>query len=128
MVGFGLGGLVVLFLVGLAGGVLTPPGQRPAGATLVSPSPSANAKGSVSPSSPDVSSTSTPPSGVVAGPGARVGAALIYDPENHGVLLFGGATSHTAPDGTNPSTSLGDTWLWNGKAWRELNVQGPPAR
>jgi hypothetical protein len=54
-----------------------------------------------------------------AGPGARAGAALIYDPENHGVLLFGGATS---------STTLGDTWLWDGKSWRHLDVLGPPAR
>jgi hypothetical protein len=34
----------------------------------------------------------------------------------------------TAPDGTNPSTTLGDTWLWNGRSWRQLDVQGPPAR
>lgn len=37
MVGFGLGGLVILVLVGLAGGVFALPGQRPAGATLLSP-------------------------------------------------------------------------------------------
>jgi hypothetical protein len=61
-------------------------------------------------------------------PGARAGAAIVYDPENHGVLLFGGASSTTAPDGTNPSTTLGDTWLWNGQSWRQLEVQGPPAR
>lgn len=52
----------------------------------------------------------------------------MYDPEDQGVLLFGGASSVTAPDGTNPSTTLGDTWLWNGRSWRQLDVPGPPAR
>jgi hypothetical protein len=127
MVGFGLGGLVVLVLVGLAGGVFALPGQRPAGATLFSPSPSPLPSPSISPT-PDGNNISPSPSAVAAGPGARVGAALIYDPENHGVLLFGGATSHTTPDGRNPSITLGDTWLWNGLSWRELDVQGPPAR
>ena len=116
--GIGLGGITVLAVVGLIGGVLELPGQRSASA-LVSPSPSAD----ISPSH-----TPNPDTGVVAGPGARAGAALIYDPESHGVLLFGGASSHTTPDGHNPSTTLGDTWLWNGRSWRKLDVQGPPAR
>jgi hypothetical protein len=121
MVGFGLGGIVVLALVGLAGGAFQLPGQRPAGATLVSASPPPESKGSIAPATPS-------PADTAGGPGARAGAALIYDPENHGVLLFGGAASHTAPNGTNPSTTLGDTWLWDGKAWRQLEVVGPPAR
>jgi hypothetical protein len=119
MVGFGLGGLVVLVWVGLAGGGFALRGQRPAGVTVVSPSPS-----------PDGKPTFPSPSAVAAGagPGARAGAALIYDPANHGVLLFGGASSHTTPDGLNPSTTLGDTWLWDGRSWRQLDAQGPPAR
>jgi hypothetical protein len=127
MVGFGLCGLVVLALVVLAGGVLGLPGQRPAGATLISPSPFAVPSPSNS-ASPDGNLASASPAPVAAGPGARAGAALIYDPEVHGVLLFGGVTSATIPDGRNLSTTLGDTWLWNGRAWRQLDVQGPQAR
>jgi hypothetical protein len=127
MVGFGLGGLVVLALVVLAGAVFVLPGQRPAGATLVSSSPSAVPSPSTS-ASPEGNLVSASPSAVAAGPGARAGAALIYDPEDHGVLLFGGVTSVTTPDGRNPSTTMGDTWLWNGRSWRQLDVQGPPAR
>jgi Galactose oxidase, central domain len=130
MVGFGLGGLVVLVLVGVAGGLIELPGQHPAGATLVSHSPSAEPPPSADPSplavpspsmspSPDATLVSPSPSVLATGPGARAGAALVYDPENHGVLLFGGATS---------STTLGDTWLWDGKSWRKLDVLGPPAR
>ena len=130
VVGFGLGGLVVLVLGGLAGGLIELPGQHPASATLVSPSPSAEPPPTADPSpaalpspsaSPSPDSTPAPasPPMASAGPGARAGAALIYDPENHGVLLFGGATS---------STTLGDTWLWDGKSWRKLDVLGPPAR
>ena len=131
MVGFGLGGLVVLVLVGLAGGLFALPGQHPAGATLLAPSatPPVSPTTSVSPS-PSVPYTAdgNSPSPGAAGPGARAGAALIYDPANRGVLLFGGATSHTTRDGLNPSTTLGDTWLWDGRIWRQLDVQGPPAR
>lgn len=117
VVGFGLGAIAALALVGLAGGVLQLPAPRSASATLAPPSPSAERSPTISPSPP-----------IGAGPGARAGPALIYDPENHGVLLFGGAASHPAPDGSNPAITLGDTWLWNGKAWRQLDVQGPPAR
>lgn len=127
MAGFGLGGLVVLALVVLAGGVFRLPGQRPAGATLVSPAPSAVPSPSI-PASPDGNAVSASPPPVAAGPGARAGAALIYDPEDHGVLLFGGAASVTTPDGHNPSITLGDTWLWDGRSWRQLDVQGPGAR
>ncbi len=117
LAGFGLGGLVVLVLVVLTQAPFGLLGQRPAAATAT---PAASASPSASPSA-------TPPN-LVTGPGARAGEALIYDPENHGVLLFGGAASHTAPDGSNPVTTLADTWLWNGKSWVQLDVQGPPAR
>ena len=44
---------------------------------------------------------------------------MAYDPENHGVILFGGAKA---------GVSMADTWLWDGKRWKQLDVQGPPAR
>ena len=60
-------------------------------------------------------------------PVERAGAVMAYDPENHGVIMFGGATFAQTADGSN-SVSLGDTWLWNGKSWRQLNVSGPSPR
>ena len=83
--------------------------------------------------SPSASPTFAPsptaaPTSVAAGPGQRAGEVLVYDPENHGVILFGGATSIHQPDGTNTAVSLGDTWLWDGKRWQQLDVAGPPAR
>jgi hypothetical protein len=118
LVGFGLGGLVVMVLVGLAGGVLGLPGQRSAGANLTSPSRSPDPSPSALPSLDPSLLSPTPPADA-AGPGARAGEALIYDPENHGLLLYGGATSNT---------TLGDTWLWDGRSWKRLDVLGPPAR
>lgn len=113
MLGFGLGALAVIGLVTYAsGGALLPP-SKTAGSTAL-PSPSAQ---------PSPGLTPAPSS-----PGPRAGAALVYDPENRGVILFGG--SHTVPhaDGTNEAVSTGDTWLWDGKLWRQLEVSGPPAR
>jgi hypothetical protein len=53
---------------------------------------------------------------------------MVYDPEDHGLLMFGGSTVIPSADGRNPSVTLGDTWLWSGHSWRQLNVDGPPAR
>ncbi len=52
---------------------------------------------------------------------------MVYDPENHGVIMFGGSTSAPTADGSN-AVSLGETWLWNGKAWSQLSVLGPSPR
>jgi N-acetylneuraminic acid mutarotase len=58
----------------------------------------------------------------VTGPPARYGGAMA---SLHGQLvLFGG-------DGgglTSPHTYLADTWTWNGTAWTQLDVTGPPPR
>jgi hypothetical protein len=53
-------------------------------------------------------------------PSAREGMRLTWDPTTKSVLLFGGAA------GVGPS--LGDTWSWNGTAWKRLATAGPPAR
>jgi cysteine-rich repeat protein len=59
-----------------------------------------------------------------SGPSGRVDAAMAARPRPMGqatdVLLFGGRASDGAP--------LGDTWRWDGAAWTELAVSGPPAR
>ncbi|HVH63374.1 MAG TPA: hypothetical protein VNA65_07225 [Candidatus Dormibacteraeota bacterium] len=116
--GFGLGGLVVLVAVVLLGGngviSLT---------KALRPTPTSSPE-----SSPSPSPAPTPATSIEAGPGPRAGAVFVFDPENHGVILFGGSKVVPQPDGTNPSVTLDDTWLWNGKSWRKLDVQGPPAR
>jgi hypothetical protein len=52
---------------------------------------------------------------------------MVYDPENHGVIMFGGSAFTPTADGSN-SVALGDTWLWSGQRWSQLNVQGPSPR
>jgi len=42
---------------------------------------------------------------------------MAYDPEIGAVVLFGG---NGGP--------LGDTWAWNGEAWRRLSVPAAPGR
>ena len=112
-VGFGLGALTVLGLVlffnrgGLA------PANKTAGFTTVA-TPSASPSAAVGPEA--------------VSPAGRAGAVIVYDPENHGVIMFGGASSVHQPDGTNPSVTFGDTWLWTGKQWQQLRSDGPPAR
>ena len=54
------------------------------------------------------------------GPGERIGHALAFDDITRTVLLFGGV---------NPAgESLGDTWAWNGRTWRQLAAAGPSPR
>ncbi|MCI4342429.1 MAG: kelch motif-containing protein [Thermoplasmata archaeon] len=56
-------------------------------------------------------------------PSARYHASMTYDSNLQGVVLFGGQTSGTSV--------LGDTWLWKGGQWTQLNLAGgpePPAR
>jgi hypothetical protein len=113
MVGFGLGALAVIGLITFG-----------SGAALLTPSKTSGSSALSSPSAqPSPTLTPSP-----TGPGPRGGGALVYDPENRGVILFGG--THTVPhaDGTNEAVTDGDTWLWDGKAWRRLEVFGPPAR
>lgn len=53
------------------------------------------------------------------GPEARWGHALAHDAARREVVLVGGSRG---------DVFLGDTWLWNGTAWRRADVSGPPAR
>ena len=115
MLGFGLGALTILGLVVFFNrAVFVTPSFTAGGDATTTSSPSTSASPSATPE--------------VATPGARAGAVLVYDPENKGVMMFGGAMVVHQPDGTNPAVSLADTWLWNGKRWERLDVQGPPAR
>jgi len=59
----------------------------------------------------------------VTGPPQRDNAMMA--PLDGKVVLFGGAQSD--PTG-GASTSLADTWTWDGISWVQVNVTGPPAR
>jgi hypothetical protein len=105
LVGFGLGALAVIALVAMYGsGSLRPQTKSVAGSENLSPSPSPSPSPQPAPSPLEMPAT---------------GGAMVYDPENHGVVLFGG---------TIGGVSSGETWLWDGKTWTRLAVQGPPAR
>jgi Kelch motif len=120
LVGFGIGAVAILALSGFLGrqhvielagrvaGGASPPAESPTPAISAVPSP-----------------TSQPQPKT---PGARAGAVMVYDPENLGLILFGGSTTIPQPDGHNLGVPLDDTWLWNGASWRKLDVAGPPAR
>lgn len=53
------------------------------------------------------------------GPPARYDHAMVYDPAQGRIVMFGGRNAAGAP--------LGDTWLWNGGSWSP-GPSGPPAR
>jgi hypothetical protein len=112
-IGFGLGALTILGLIVLFNrAVFVSPRTTSGNASAATPSPSP---------SPAASPAHT-------SPGPRAAAVMVYDPENHGVIMFGGGSSVHMADGTNPGVTFDDTWLWNGKRWQRLDVQGPPAR
>lgn len=57
------------------------------------------------------------------GPPLRFDHAIAYDARRRTTLLFGGAYVDL-----NGVYSYGDTWEWNGTAWRQLPLSGPAAR
>lgn len=56
----------------------------------------------------------------VDGPGARNGAAIVYDDAREQVVLFGGI-------GEDRVYRRG-TWTWNGRTWRHASGDDPPLR
>jgi len=54
-----------------------------------------------------------------AGPAARAGHEIAWDPVSRRCILFGGR---------GDAGFLTDTWAWDGDAWRILTEEGPPAR
>jgi hypothetical protein len=51
-------------------------------------------------------------------PEARLGAAMVYDPNDEAVVVFGG---------TNGSTAFGDTWLYKNSTWTKETTTPQPA-
>lgn len=59
------------------------------------------------------------------GPVARYAPAMAYDASRQRVVLFGGFRRVDPPQYWEP---LGDTWEWDGVAWRLASTAGPAAR
>jgi hypothetical protein len=59
----------------------------------------------------------------IPGPSARHLHEMVYDAARARVVLFGGGL-WSSGSGTTP---LGDTWEYDGEAWTQLPVSGPPA-
>lgn len=60
----------------------------------------------------------------VAGPPARHSHAMVYDSAREVVVLFGGLNGGNSRD----SIEFGDTWEWDGMAWRQVGDTGPSPR
>ena len=60
----------------------------------------------------------------VAGPPARHSHAMVYDSARKVVVLFGGLNGGNSRD----SVEFGDTWEWNGTAWKQVADAGPSPR
>jgi len=56
-------------------------------------------------------------------PPGRVLHGMAFDPVRGRVVLFGGAAL-----ASGKPEPLGDTWEWDGRAWRRIDVTGPGAR
>jgi hypothetical protein len=57
-------------------------------------------------------------------PGVREAPAMAYDPDSGLTILFGGYSSSNGQTST-----LNDTWTWNGSAWTQLSpATSPPPR
>jgi Galactose oxidase, central domain len=60
------------------------------------------------------------------GPVGRAASHMVFDSRRREIVLFGGQGA--APVAGQPQPVFGDTWLWNGRAWRQASVVGPPPR
>lgn len=58
------------------------------------------------------------PAGQPETPTARAGAAVVYDPARHVLVLFGGRT--------DAGSALADTWTWDGSRWMRRDPQASP--
>jgi hypothetical protein len=64
----------------------------------------------------------------VRGPSARWFPASVTDSERERIVIFGGRGPDAPVPGRDASGDLGDTWVWDGERWRELDVSGPEPR
>jgi hypothetical protein len=62
----------------------------------------------------------------VEGPVGRSRSSMVYDAARRQLVLFGGIGAPPGPK--EPFVVFGDTWVWNGRSWRTVSGQSPPAR
>jgi len=60
------------------------------------------------------------------GPAGRGRTAVAFDSARRQVVLFGGVTAPSGPQGQQ--TFLNDTWIWQDERWRKVGESGPPGR
>jgi hypothetical protein len=60
------------------------------------------------------------------GPAGRGRAAMVYDSKRKQVVLFGGVSAPSGAD--DRQTFLNDTWVWDGKRWKQVSDSGPRGR
>lgn len=61
-----------------------------------------------------------------AGPPGRALSAMVFDRRRRRVFLFGGIGE--PPGAERPQPNYGDSWAWDGAAWRRLSDDGPRPR
>jgi hypothetical protein len=65
---------------------------------------------------------------ILPGPGPRTFPSMVYDRRHDNVVLFGGHRVLFG-DGFADENLFADTWIWNGRSWRQVPVpQAPSAR
>jgi hypothetical protein len=62
----------------------------------------------------------------IEGPPGRSRTTMVYDDARRQMVLFGGAGAPPGPK--QPIVVFGDTWVWNGAAWRRVTDPSPPPR
>lgn len=64
----------------------------------------------------------------VPGPPARWFFGSATDPTNGRIVIFGGRGPAAPVPGRDAAGDFGDTWVWDGKRWEQLQISGPPPR
>jgi hypothetical protein len=64
----------------------------------------------------------------VQGPGARWFAGSATDLIHGRIVIFGGRGPGAPVRGRDGAGDFGDTWVWDGTRWEQLQIAGPPPR
>lgn len=64
----------------------------------------------------------------VQGPSARWFFGSAADPSSGRIVIFGGRGPDAPTVGRDNTGDLGDTWIWDGKEWKQLTGEGPASR